>query len=104
MNNSIDYSKLNEYLIRRGYKFNGAIAVRDEGACMIDYISPKSDDAAKKTLRVFVPVIDFDTRKYDYRHVERIEGHVSYASGGKLIKVIEPDFDKPEWQQLRSED
>ena len=104
MNNTIDYKKLHEYLRKRGYQFNGAIAIREDGACMIDYISPKSDDVAKKTLRVFVPVIDFDTRKYDYRHIQRIEGHVSYASGGKLIKVIVPDFDSPEWQKLRSED
>lgn len=104
MTNTIDYSKLHQYLIKRGYRFNGAIAIREQGALMIDYVSPKSDDVAKKSVRAFVPVIDFDARKYDYRHIERIEGHVSYASGGKLIKVIEPDFDKPEWQQLRNED
>ncbi len=103
MNNTIDYSKLNEYLISRGYQFNGAIAIREEGVCMIDYISPKSDDVAKKILRVFVPVVDFDTRKYDYRHIQRIEGHVFYAGGGKLIKVIEPDFCNPSWQRLMSE-
>ena len=104
MNNTIDYSKLHKYLIKRGYKFNGAIAIREECALMIDYICPKSDDVVKKSLRVFVPVIDFDAHEYDYRHIERIEGQICYKDGGKLTKVIEPDFSKPEWQQLRSED
>lgn len=104
MKNTINYFKLNEYLISRSFQFNGAIAIREEECMKIDYIHPNSSDDVKKVLRVFVPVIDFDTRKYDYRHIQRIEGQICYSDGSKLTKVIEPDFSKPEWQQLRSED
>lgn len=103
MKNRIDYSKLNEYLIKHGFKFNGAISAKGECAYIIDYIHPKSDDVVKKTLRVFVPVIDFESRKYDFRNVQRIEGHVCYSDGSKLSKVIVPDFNNPSWQRLMSE-
>lgn len=104
MNNSIDYSKLNEYLINRGYKFDGAISVLEEHVCMIDYICPNNESDDKRILRVFAPIIDFNAQNFDFKHIKHIEGHIRYSNGGRLVKVIEPDFSKPEWQQLRSED
>lgn len=103
MKNTINYSKLNEYLVKNGYKFNGAIAISEEECMQIDYIHPKSTDDVKKVLRLYVSVIDFEANKYDFDNVNRIEGLEIFKDGSTLTKVIEPDFNDPAWQRFRSE-